>query len=420
MAAFRKFRWVLEYPSQLESQQWSDALDLFAQISAAIAGQEFADKIRQVANNPENPNALYALGYELIEQSLPGIAATVLARAYAIAPGSEVILTELSTALEMVGLHLEACQFLRAAPELLEESFLCRYLLAFNSLMTGDLDEPSRLLPLLQQSRESDYIYMTQRIAGMLQRADVLRGVARLNQQDLRGWHFVVNGTLLLHLSPYGFNEGMNGRYAYIQDSNKLILEGIQRLLAVLNAWNVSVPRVFVLPDRNSAILAHAVAQVLHCPLEEWSIKGSQSPGLIVAYDLEELTSELLLQLHEHRPGQLLWSHATCWTKEPPFAADLQTYLYQTNISPWEKGTTINAEPDTALPQRLSSASNEELATHIVESIAPESLNDLQELVAISQAVQTLAGPHAAGAFRQEGQRRRQENSSPVASSRFL
>lgn len=420
-AAFQALRGVLEYPGHKSLQRrWSDAFDVFAKIGATALGEEFAVTVRNVALYPNDVSVLYTLGYELIERSLPAIAATVLARANALAPGEEAILTELVCALEHAGYNSEACRFLREVPELLEKSFLCNYLLAFNALMTGDLREPRLLLPRLQQSHEPDYVYMTGQIAGMLQRADALTGVLPLDSQDLRGWHFVVNGAILLHLSPYGFNEGMNGRYAYIHDSKELIIEGIQRLVTVLDTWKLPISRVFVLPDRNSAILAFAVAQILQCPLEQWS-KGSQSPGLIVAYDLAQLESELLLQLAEHRCGQLLWSHANCWTEPPPFSADFQTYLYQTNVSPWSQGMSIYAEPEYSPPTPIVETNIEEFATSIVSStLAPCDLEDLPALVALAQAAIRVTGEHAAGAFQQTGSRRRQRVDSPVPSSRFV
>src|SRR5258708_13714115 len=113
----------------------------------------------------------------------------------------------------------------------------------------------------------------------MLKRAGCLFGIKLTDRRDLRGWHFVLTGGLLLHLSPHGFDEGMNGRYAFVQDSGALCLEGIQRLRAVLDTLKCTVPRVFELPERSSAILAHAVAQLLHCPLVPWPEIGSTQEG---------------------------------------------------------------------------------------------------------------------------------------------
>jgi len=43
--------------------------------------------------------------------------------------------------------------------------------------------------------------------------------VTSLDRQDLRGWHYVLTGGILASLSPYGFDDGMTGRWAYLSDS---------------------------------------------------------------------------------------------------------------------------------------------------------------------------------------------------------
>jgi hypothetical protein len=207
--AFAKFRWTMEYPGQLgdDPARWRDALTVFARIAAVLAGDAFATPVRRAADAPDDVRALYALGYGLIEQDLNGIAATVLARANLLLPNQERLVTELACALERDLRFHEVCRFLRAAPELVEQSFQCRYLLAYNALMTGDLIEPRQMLRGLDPGNDPDRIFMADRIAGMLSRADAVRGVTPLNETGLRGWHFVLTGGLLLHLSPFGFED---------------------------------------------------------------------------------------------------------------------------------------------------------------------------------------------------------------------
>ena len=231
-----------------DPERWRDALTVFARIAALLAGDAFATLVRRAADAPDDVRALYDLGYGLIEQDLNGIAATVLARANVLLPNQERLVTELACALERDLRFHEVCRFLRAAPELVEQSFLCRYLLAYNALMTGDLIAPRQMLGGLDPGSDPDRIFMADRIAGMLSRADAVRGVTPLNDKDLRGWHFVLTGGLLLHLSPFGFEDAMRGRYAVIQDDAGRCLEGIRRLASVFEAWSVRPARVWLLP----------------------------------------------------------------------------------------------------------------------------------------------------------------------------
>jgi hypothetical protein len=59
-----------------DREEWQEAFGLFARISEVIAGEALAGIVRQAVDEPDDVQALYNLGYELIEQGLPGIAAT--------------------------------------------------------------------------------------------------------------------------------------------------------------------------------------------------------------------------------------------------------------------------------------------------------------------------------------------------------
>jgi len=421
--AFGQVRFALAHDPAIatDSERWREAFELFARISEDIAGDDLAILVQQTVDNPDNAQALYELGYELIEQGLPGIAATALTRANLLVPNQEPILIELAVALGGDQRCFEAVRVLREAPEVVEQSFLCRYLLAYNTLMSGDLDEPRRLLPRLLQTENPDQQTAARRIEGMLLRADTVRTVTPLDENDLRGWHFVVTGGLLLHLSPYGFEEGMRGRYAFTQDDPARCLEGIRRLAAVLDCWQLHPARIWRLEDTDSAALALAGGQILGCPVEPWPAEGSRDEGLIVAYDLATLADKTLAALHPHRPGQVLWAQAACWTQEPPFAADLTTYLYQYNVSPWGERLRVNPESRETETLPASTAPAEARAAAVVAAeLEANALEDVPSLVALAQAMRGLTGDHAAGALRQSGPRRRQGTNSPVLSNRFF
>lgn len=421
--AFGHVRFQLAHDLDIatDRDRWREAFDLFARISKAIAGEALTALVRQTVDNPDDVQALYDLGYELIEQGFPGIAATALTRANLLFPNQEQILTELACALERDQRCHDAARVLRDVPDLIEDSFFCRYLLAYNTLMTGDLNEPRQHLPRLLQAEDSDQRLMAQRIEGMLVRADVVRDATPLDSTDLRGWHFVVSGGLLLHLSPFGFNDGMSGRYAYTQDGPDRCLEGIRRLASVLDDWQLRPSRIWRLEDTDSAALALAAGQILGCPVEPWPAGGSQDEGLIPVYDLSMLGDETIETLLEHRPGQVLWSHASCWTQEPPFVGDLTTYLHQYNVSPW--GERLRVDPATREADNLpaSTAPAENRAVEVVNAtLEVDALADVPRLLELTRVVRHLAGEHGAGALRRDGQRRRQGTNSPVFSSRFF
>jgi hypothetical protein len=156
-------------------------------------------------------------------------------------------------------------------------------------------------------------------------------------------------------------------------------------------------------------------------PAEQWPADGTAEPGLIVAYDLSALDGTLLVQLRYHRQGQVVWEHASCWTAPPPFAADLTTYLYQRNVSPW--GERLRVNPVTKQTERQPSDTRPppDRATDIVATeLQAEALRDVPALVDLAQAARLATGETGLGAFRTEGPRRRQPVGSPVPSNRFL
>jgi hypothetical protein len=431
--AFGIFRWVLRHPGAPELKdrtRWTEAWEVFARIAAANSDEELAALVRKAAVDPDDVQALYDLGYQLIERSLHDLAATVLVRAHARVPNHVGLLQELISALEGMEANAEAVRFLEAAPELVQEHAMLRYLLAFNALMTGDLETPRRLLPRLEvlcrpspgtPAEEAEFLeVIVTRIREFLARAEALRGVAPLDSRDLRGWHFVVTGGVLLHLSPYGFDEGMTGRYAYLQDSERGCLEAIRRVEAVLARAGRMPSRVLILPDRDSAILGHATARLLGVPAVPLPEDGDAS-GLVVAYDLHQLEPELLARLRPHRPGQVLWSHALLWTEPSPFVPDLNTFLYQVNTPPW--GQRLRVSPETGKAEQVPAedGSVESLAERLASAkLEADALEDLPGLLKLVDAMASLRGSAAGGLFREEGPRRRHFTDSPVKSSRFM
>jgi hypothetical protein len=122
---------------------WVPAVELFARVTTKLVDEELGAKVRACIPG-DDVQALYDLGYQLVEQGLPDVAATFLARAHLIQPGQEPIVAELAAALEQSGHDAEACKLLRSVPELLAENFGLRYLLAFNAMTSGEVDEAAK------------------------------------------------------------------------------------------------------------------------------------------------------------------------------------------------------------------------------------------------------------------------------------
>ncbi|MEK7865268.1 MAG: hypothetical protein AAB434_01205 [Planctomycetota bacterium] len=380
--------------------------------------------LRDASRTYNDPNALYELGYELLERGLSGVAATVLSRTNDLAPGRPKVLGELAFALGDVGQSEEVLRVLRGVPELAERDFVLSYMLAFHSIMTRDMAEAARRLPKLladaQNAKSTEFPPMAKTIEGILAREDAVRHATRLDDDDLRGWQFVVNGHFLLHVSPHG-EEVMRGRYGYVNDSPALCHEGIRRLAALFDVLDLKPARVFFLADRASEALGRAAARELGIGVSPWPKEGTTSPGLVVADDMRAFPRETLATVLPHAAGQPLWAQARCWTQHGPFAEDCATLLYQARTTPWDATMQVDSATKEVQPGKPVEGTPEQLASRILDArVDTDALADLPELVSLARAACKMTGEHAPGLVRTKGKRRKCWVESPVRSNRFL
>jgi len=421
-AAFLTLRPILDFPAAAlaDGAALARAMAGFSQIASAIAGSEFGATIDRVAHHPDDVQALYDAGYALYEQRLFGIAATLLARANDLAPGQPAIVTELSAALE-ARLDYATAALLIEASGLAEQDAMVAYLSGFNRIMVGDVDGARERLDQLGRVDDPEIAHVREALRGKVARALALREAGiDLDQNALTAWHAILNGTLLTHESPYGHDEPMHGRYGYISDTPALMREGIDHALAVLEDGGHRPPRIIAAPDRASSILARAFAQVSGLPCEAWS--RSSGAGLVVAWNLDAVEDRVFLAaLQDHRPGQVLFAHATAWVDPFPYAPDITTFLAQTITHPYlggglrvdpETQQVVHTDPDTRDEDALGS----EIAASARE---PESAVPREVVLTIARVLGTLPASERIGLQRTTGQRLRQRAGSPIQSNRF-
>ncbi|KIG17749.1 hypothetical protein DB30_02782 [Enhygromyxa salina] len=305
-----------------------------------IGEQMGLDELLEAASaaSSREPQALYDLGYQLLEVGLPLIAVPLLRRLNADVPGEAAVVQELAAALEQANRNGEARDLLLANPALLE-AFWPRYLLCFNAIAAGDVDT-ARAHSTALVPTELDHNSAAERITQMLNRAARAEGLCALDASDLRGWHYVINGGLLLHISPYGFNEGMQGRYAYTQDSPSAIRRELERLIALLDVLEWAPAAFLELPEQGSQAVARALGALTGTPVLPFAHGRC---GLVVAYDLATLTPEVAEALAAATDARL-FARAACWT-DPPFRVpDIVGLLHQHLVGPWD--ASLRPGPD--------------------------------------------------------------------------
>lgn len=315
--------------------------------AAAAAG---FDDLRQAAealtDRPERAQAQYDFGYACVERGVSSLAVPALREALRQVPASAAVLRELVSAYEREGRHREAVEVLNARESDLAD-WPDRYLLAYNALMAGDVALARTQHERLPDPEDAIWLPARDRQRAMLDRAASAAAVSPLDGTDLRGWQYVLGGGVLGTLSPYGFDAGMNGRFAWLQDTTDLCLQGLLRLKAVLAAGGVRPGAVALLPDRDSHILGLAAADVLELPARPYA---PGEPGtVVVAYDLNDLADteqgpDILAQLLDRAPGQVLHEHASCWTDPPAVAADSIGLLHQQVTAPWAERMRLDED----------------------------------------------------------------------------
>ncbi|WP_367325209.1 hypothetical protein [Streptomyces sp. HUAS ZL42] len=324
--------------SSAETEPLGEVALVVARAAGSAGFTDLQEAATALAPRPDKAQELYAFGYACIERGVSCLAIPALREALRLVPGSSRVMRELVAAYEREGRHHEAVELLTTR-ETGFEDWPDRYLLVFNAIMAGDLPLARRQHALLTDPDDSMWLPAQARQRRMLERAAAAGPVTPLDLTDLRGWQYVIRGTVLGTLSPYGFDAGMTGRYAWLQDSYDLCFQGLLRLEAVLEAADARPRSVSLLPDRGSRILGLAAAELLGLPVQPFA--PGREDTVVVAYDLNEVAEadegpETLGHLFERAPGQVLHEHASNWTDPPVVTADSVTLLHRSATAPWE------------------------------------------------------------------------------------
>ena len=411
-AAFGRLRARLGWPTgksvaTAELPRW---LELVAELARRRGAAPLAELASEAVRDPDSPDRLYDLGYALIDAGAPGIAASILWRCLGLVGESEEVVCELVSALESALAYDDALALLVEHAQLRARSFLCRYLYAFNGAMAGRLEITRAALPSLDpDSLEAEI--MASNLAAIVERADRVAGASALDDRDLRGWHYVLSGGLLLHQSPYGFDDPMRGRYAWLADSLPRIATGLDRLARLVDGFGL--PCVYAPPGRGHEIVALAAAARLGLPIAPWPAIGVPAPGLVVLHDLAELATPDITRLLQRRADQIVFAHASPWTHDSPVAPDVTTLLYQTLVAPWGQVTELDPETRAVRSSSPDPRSPEAIAAEIASSPGLDASELEADQPARWEALVRVAWPLAPGT------RSRLWAGGPVPSSRF-
>jgi len=413
--ACKTVRSVLGYPAgaELATTDFARSLAILSSVGDDVLTRQTRQALCAASADPTDVQALFAVGYLLNAAGLPLVAATVLARANALAPNIAELVNQLVSALGRTGLHPDAYEVLHASRGARQDNWHSRLAYSFHALLSGRVIEARQgfalLGPPIDEATRISYEQMTT----YFERHGLLSSSRLLHDWNLRSWHYVLSGGLLTHHSPDSTNRGMGGRYAFRHDTNDLIYEGVTNANRVLESWSMSPPRIVYSNDRSSEVLAHVWHKHTGKPIEPFLAQDLDRPGLFVAYDLAEATPDFVQAVAVRRPRQLLVSHATCWTTQSPVTSDITTLLHETNVAPW--GARLEFSTDTQRLEHCNADSKtpaEVLADGIIATeVSYIAAADLGEVTTLAE----LVGPPPTS-----GERDRFFVGSPVHSCRFV
>ncbi|MCX5403209.1 hypothetical protein OHA37_04845 [Streptomyces sp. NBC_00335] len=314
-------------------------------LADAAGFKDLAKAAKTAAKRPDDPQALYHLGYGCVEHGIAFLGIAPLRAALALVPDARPLLTELVSALEDEARHAEAAALLAARGDRLP-AWPETYLLVHHTLLAGDLPGARAAAGRLPAPEEDTWSWAHARQRRMLARAELAATVGPLDSTDLRGWQFALTGTLLGTLSPYGYDAGMRGRYAFLGDSHETCRHGLARLAVALEATGHRPTTVSLLPGRSDRILGLAAATVLALPAVPY--EPGRTDTLVVAYDLADADPGL----GERADGQILYEHVTRWTSPPQVSADFSALQAQLVTEPWKD----DARPEADIARDIAAA----------------------------------------------------------------
>jgi hypothetical protein len=349
---------------------------LVAKAAQASGFEDLAASAAAVATDAQDPHLLYRYAYDCTERGAAFLAVAPLTVVLAQQPDATAVRMELAAALQAEDRYSDAVRVLMHATAM--ERWIGRYLLVLNCLLAGDVDGARQWFTRLGRPEEPGQDRLAYGCTRMLARVQLLTGTTRLDAghearepgavlgaRDLRGWHFVLNGGVITTLSAHG-GEGMNGRYAFVQDSYAGCRRGLDRLALVLRAAERPVSDVGLLDDRPSRALGLALAAMLDLPTRELAAGDASDarpdrPATVVpVYSLSDL-DPASAGLVAGTAGLLLAEHATCWTDPPAIAADVSTLLHQAVVAPWgpqlrlgSDGAATRSAPDARPARELA------------------------------------------------------------------
>jgi tetratricopeptide (TPR) repeat protein len=321
------------------------AYEAAGRICRILGAQEDARLFEDLAQRPEDAEALFRLGFRLADQGRPEVACRLLERSLAGLPADVGVRRELAFA-RLQSRDFEGC--LRAlvpledSPDLAETEHLDVLLMMAEGALLAGRREPCR--QFLERAEEcvpdDDQRERLDALHAQVARSTRWESLARLG---LREWHFIQHAGVILKTAGGYFEDGSRmGRFDLLALRPDMIAFLLQRLAQLLERLEL-VPEAVSPASEAAAPLAHALALRLDVPVLDDAAQRDGRSVLLVAVNAAEFTPHLA-QVVNHSPDLRLFALNLDWERDAPVCPEVVGALARRVFVPWERRYELAAD----------------------------------------------------------------------------
>jgi len=329
-----------------------EALQSSARICRMLGSELDALLFERVAAEPEDPQALFELGYRLVDQGRPETAAALLAAALAVQPEDRSLRRELAFA-RLQSRDFTGCLTLLGPlaedPALAETERLDVLLTAAEAaLLAGRRELCADLLEQAEQIVPDDA--QRERHDALALQLGRARRLPSLERVGLREWHYVQHAGVILKTAGGYFEDGSRaGRYDVVElrpDRLAFLLQRLVHLLERLGLLPDAVEPASELAAPIAAALALRCGAVLRAVADDAADDAAEST-LLVAVSAQEFEAHAA-RLADHRPELRCFSVFLDWERAAPICPEVVGLLARRALLPWETRFAIPPEGGAA------------------------------------------------------------------------
>lgn len=339
----------------------------FAFVMRMIGRYEAAELYERIVTNPEDAEAYFHLGHQLVQEEAFGSALGPLSRCVQLAPEAAAANYEFAYALMKEFYHEEALHFFGKAFEQ-EQAMSITFYIAQLLIFLGRSGEAAIFVNKLEEQVQAENGEGGMQLAYL---KDILRRYRSYKPETIRDWHFVQYGTILLRTFEEDYpqeDNHSNGRYT-------LVNFGYQQVANVLAVFQTTIGPLSLFPEyqyvaaagETSGPLAHALGKMLMLPVKSLAEGlSSGQKGIVIASFSDELQE--IADAVWQRDDVLLFSFALSWTREVNVLPEVIGYFAQVPRLPWQSRAELNEHGE---PEILPSDERpvEEIARDILDRV---------------------------------------------------